>query len=266
LEVPERIGAIQNPDNPVKVLVKDSGVGKHCRILHRVTLLLLLLLILSAYTPQQNVSPVDEIRIGHVLAQKYEKQRGLATSPQIIEIEKYLKTVGDRISVGTSRQFRFHFDPDPRFKSAFALPGGEIFVGAGILAFMDSEDQLGTVLAHEIAHVTLNQCRDRLINVLLQRHVSLDQPDKLNVNDFFPSYGHDGELAADREGARISARAGYSPKAAIRLLETFMLLAQHTPGAPQDTSNLQERIAEINATIANDQLRIAAPENPLKLP
>ncbi len=36
--------------------------------------------------------------------------------------------------------------------NAFILPGGKIFVHAGIFQFADSEDSLAAVLGHEIAH------------------------------------------------------------------------------------------------------------------
>src|SRR5260370_11516594 len=101
------------------------------------------------------LSDADEARIGHILAEKFAKDRGLAPTPQAERIEKYLQTVGDRVAANAPRRlsYHFHFDPEPGFKSAVALPGGEIFVGGGILALLDSEDQLATILGHEIEHV-----------------------------------------------------------------------------------------------------------------
>ncbi len=85
------------------------------------------------------LSDADETRIGHILADRLAKDRGLAPTPQTDSIEKYLQTVGNRVAARASRQLSYHFrfDPDPGFKSAFALPGGEIFVGGGILALLD---------------------------------------------------------------------------------------------------------------------------------
>ena len=108
----------------------------------------------------------------------------------------------------------------------FALPGGQIFVGAGILAMMDTEDQLAAVLAHEMEHADLNQCRDRLVDQLSKEHLTPETADQLKVKAFLPGYGHDREFAADWSGVKLAASTGYSPEAAIRLLQMYVILGQ----------------------------------------
>jgi predicted Zn-dependent protease len=215
------------------------------------------------------LSDADESGIGRILAEKFATKRGLAPTPQVENIEKYLQTVGDRVAANVPRplSYRFHFDPDPGFRSAVALPGGQIFVGGGILALLDSEDQLATILGHEIEHVALNQCQDRLLRLLGEQHLSPPQAERLSVEKFFENYGHDGELAADREGVKLAVAAGYSPKSVVRLLETFLLLAERSPGTPNDSKTmLQERIAQIRSVIEKDNLSIPISEKPLRLP
>jgi predicted Zn-dependent protease len=227
-----------------------------------------LLAALRTFAADPALTDADEARIGRTLAEKYTKDRGLAPTPQAKSVEKYLQTVGDTIAAKEPRHlsYHFHFDPDPRFKSAVALPGGEIFIGGGVLALLDSEDQLAIVLGHEIEHVALNQCRDRLSTALAEQHLSLAQAAKLGVEKFFPNYGYDGELAADREGVKLAAAADYSPKSAIRLLETFILLAERSPTPPRDSTMLQDRIAQLRSTIDHDKLPIPSREKPLALP
>jgi beta-barrel assembly-enhancing protease len=41
---------------------------------------------------------------------------------------------------------------DPKTLNAFCTPGGYIYVYTGIIKYLDSEDQLAGVMAHEIAH------------------------------------------------------------------------------------------------------------------
>jgi metalloendopeptidase OMA1, mitochondrial len=119
-----------------------------------------------ASTPRSrpDLSDADEVRVGKLLAAKFVKIEGLQDTPQTTKIEKYLQSVGDRLGAHAERKlpYHFHFDPDPSFKSGFALPGGEVFVGGGALAMMDTEDQLAIVLGHEMEHVAQNQCRERL--------------------------------------------------------------------------------------------------------
>jgi predicted Zn-dependent protease len=48
----------------------------------------------------------------------------------------------------------YHFEivdmPEP---NAFALPGGFVYVSRGLLALLNSEDELASVIGHEIGHV-----------------------------------------------------------------------------------------------------------------
>ena len=121
-------------------------------------------------------------------------------------------------------------------------------MGSGILAYIDSEDQLAAVLGHEIEHIALNHCRDRLLNLLSQQHLSVKQAAKLKVGEFFPGYGHESELAADREGVKLAMFAGYSSTPTIRLLQTFLILEQQMPNTPSDGEMmLRVRIAQIQA-------------------
>ena len=237
----------------------------------KVLLLLFFLVVplaaqVSESQSQPALSDADETHAGDIFAAKYEKARGLETTPQSRRIDEYLQKVGDKVAVNAQRHldYQFHFDADPNFKSAVALPGGQIFVGAGILAYMGTEDQLAAVLGHEIEHVALNHCRDRLLEAMSKQHLPASDVSKIKLEVFFESYGHDKELAADREGAKLAMKAGYSRQGMIRLLETFVLLGQQEPnGGIEARTSLEERIAQIKSI---PDIKPVTAETPLALP
>jgi beta-barrel assembly-enhancing protease len=216
----------------------------------------------------QSLADADEIRIGSLLAKQFAQEEGLQPTPQTTKIEAYLQQVGERLAAHANRKlpYHFHFDADPSFKSAFALPGGEIFVGAGVLAMMDTEDQLAAVLGHEMEHADLNQCRDRLIEELAKQHLSPTTAERLKVDAFLRGYGHEREFAADWYGVKLAAKAGYSPQGAVRLLNMYVLLGQqmiHTPSEAE--KNLKDRVTQIQRLI--EQEKLATPkERDLALP
>jgi len=215
------------------------------------------------------VTDADEIRIGAALAKDFEQQEGMAPTPQSMKLDAYLQSVGDKVAVNARRKlpYRFHFDPSPGFRSAVGLPGGQIYVGAGILAYTDTEDQLAVVLGHEIEHVDLNQCRERLIKVLGEQHLTLKEGEKLKVDPFLDGYGHDNEFAADREGVILAMKAGYSAEGGIRLLQTFVILGGQMPNTSSEAkANLEARIAQIRAVRDASGLPKPAKETPLALP
>src|SRR5258705_2711577 len=84
--------------------------------------------------------------------------REMRRDPQFIddpELSEYLGTIGARLSqaMGARQDFEFFGVRDPTI-NAFALPGGFVGVHTGLITAADSESELASVLAHELAHVT----------------------------------------------------------------------------------------------------------------
>lgn len=218
---------------------------------------------------EEKLSDRDEIRLGDALAVRYEKLRGLGHTRQTDSIESYLQEVGDKVAAGASRRlpYRFHFDPDPSFKSALSLPGGQVFVGGGLLSLMDREDELAVVLGHEIEHIVLGHCAGRILEEQAKRHLSSADLASIPVEVFFPTFAKDQELAADREGIRLAVQASYSPYGAIRLLEAVQRL--DGPDAPSPDPRrlpLAERIGQVKDLIAREHWEDRTSERPLSLP
>ncbi len=72
------------------------------------------------------------------------------------ELQAYVTRVGQAMlpveGAPARVQWRFFVIRDP-MPNAFALPNGSIFVNTGLLSLLENEDQLASVLAHEITHV-----------------------------------------------------------------------------------------------------------------
>ena len=73
-------------------------------------------------------------------------------------LEEYLGKIGDRLLPDTVRAaggpgFRFGVIRDPTL-NAFAMPNGRIYIHTGMLAQVQNESQLATIVGHEMTHVT----------------------------------------------------------------------------------------------------------------
>jgi predicted Zn-dependent protease len=224
--------------------------------------------VFAQSSPQLSIA--DEIRAGEALLIAFQKSQGFADTPESRAIEGYLQKIGDKVAQNARRKlpYKFHLDPHPGFRSAVAYPGGQIVVGGGVLALMQHEDQLAVVLGHEIEHIDLNQCALRVVEVMQRDHLTPEQFDKLSIEDFGNPYGKAGELAADHEGVKLAVAAGYSPQAAIELLEVFQFLSRDAKPAPPrtDAPSLEERIQQVRDEIKNEGWHASKPEKPLELP
>ncbi len=169
------------------------------------------------------LSDEEEVRVGDGMAQSYLAQRRTLTAGDI-EFENYLSRVGQTVSARARRKldFRFHYLPDPNFINAFALPGGHVFVGKGLVLLMASEDELASAVGHEVEHIDNYHCNER---VALQ-HLPLGELIALPVELFQAGYSKEQELEADRDGADLAVRAGYSPQGAIHLYQALRRLEQ----------------------------------------
>lgn len=207
-----------------------------------------------------NSQASNEMILGERLAREYEKQAGLGSTPELARIARYISSVGSQVaSVLPSRlQYHFVFDPNPDFKSAFALPGGYIIVGGGLLAITQTEDELANVLAHEIEHVELGQVSRRVSELERQKEIK-----NLELSEFLPGYTKEEELACDLKGQHLTAKAYYSPAGMLTLLETFQALRK---GESEEPSEKHPTLAERIAQAAPLAKASSQNEKPLRIP
>ncbi len=99
------------------------------------------------------VSPLEERRTGEAVVRNIRRAGGILEDPLATD---YLNFLGYRlVSHSDTRQRRFSFFlVNDGGINAFALPGGFIGVNYGLFLATESENELASVMAHEIAHVT----------------------------------------------------------------------------------------------------------------
>ena len=144
--------------------------------------------------------------------------------------------------------FKVLRDPMP---NAFALPNGTIYVHTGLLSLLGNEDQLASVLAHEITHVT-----DR--HTYLQYRDYRKKMAVLNVAMYVSSFAPGGNswgLAIHLAGTlvpliMIASINGYSrelEKDADIYSFTKLIEGDYDPREMQNTFRLLERKDEVDA-------------------
>jgi len=190
------------------------------------------------------MSDADEISIGNQLAANYTNidRHSPQTSVATQATEAYLQIVGDRVALHARRKlpWKFHYISDPHFVNAFALPGGHVFIGQGLITLMHSEDALAAILGHEVEHIDLRHCSERIQTEAHLRDLGpLGDLVGLPVEVFMAGYSKEQELEADRDGTALAVAAGYSPLGVVQLFTEFEKLegqqaAANHPATPID--------------------------------
>jgi predicted Zn-dependent protease len=165
------------------------------------------------------------------------------------EANNYLNTMGQLLVWSSSLPVvfsGFHFTLIESDEiNAFAAPGGFIFVTTGLYESLENEEQLAAVLAHEIAHVSLQHGLRAIKKSNLTQAFAIigsetakhsDNQDMQQLGGFFgdsiddivnqlvvSGYSKSYEYAADEEALRISYAAGYNPDGLEEFLNSLQL-------------------------------------------
>ncbi len=125
----------------------------------------------------------------------------------------YVDRVGQRVADATeASDLPFTFTVlNSDYTNAFALSGGYVYITRGMLALLNSEDELAAVLAHEVAHVVARHVAVRRARFPDDGENPIDRHRRGQFTQ-----AQEGE--ADRLGIGYLAAAGYDPGAAVRLL------------------------------------------------
>ena len=151
------------------------------------------------------------------------------------ELQEYLNGIVKKLQPPetlATMSFRIVVLKDPHL-NAFAYPNGVIYIHAGILARVDNEAQLATLLAHEMAHCThrhalkvfrdFKRTKDRI--AMLQKPEPTSNHEDLMAllgstrTAAVTGYSQDLETEADLTGLEFVLNAGYDLKEAPRLFE-----------------------------------------------
>jgi predicted Zn-dependent protease len=167
------------------------------------------------------ISDEEEISIGRGLAANYSGLQ-LKLTPEDEALQKYVQRVGGTVAVHAHRPlpYTFHLIPDHNLINAFSLPGGPVYVGAGMLDQMETEDELAAILGHEVEHIDHYHCIERMQLEARLKKLNLEIIGQLAQSPlelWETGYHKDEEFEADREGVRLAAVAGYSPHGAVTL-------------------------------------------------
>jgi len=161
----------------------------------------------------------------------FAKQGQIYEDPRL---QEYVQKVGQRLVGYTSEpKGEFHFTVlDLSDVNAFALPDGYIFVNRGLLAYLESEDQIAAVVGHEIGHVVAHHAAKKglmsgfgnvagFVAAVITGVGQVRETANEATDTLVSGYGREMELQADQLGGEFIAKAGYNPFAMIEVIQVL---------------------------------------------
>jgi len=124
--------------------------------------------------------------------------------------------------------------------NAWCMPGGKMAIYTGIIHKLKlTDDEIGQIMGHEIAHALLGHGRERMSRAIAMQGgillgsavVGRDLSGLTPVADIaltLPN-SREGETEADRYGIELAARAGFDPRAAVQLWEKMSTASGNGP-------------------------------------
>ena len=181
----------------------------------------------------------EEEKLSRDILKYIYQQYEIIDDPAVVD---YVNKVGNRIVEGLEQplfHYKFHVIKVDAY-NAFAIPAGYIFINSGLLAAMDSEEELAGILAHEIAHVNARHISHKIerskkigwatmagmaAGILLGAAGGGDAAQAVTTGSQAAgvaaelSYSRDNEIQADQLGLIYLADAGYSGEGLLKILK-----------------------------------------------
>ena len=181
-----------------------------------------------------------------------------------------IKNIGARIAKVANRndfQWEFNLVEDEAI-NAFCLPGGKVVVYTGILQMAKNDDQLATVISHEIAHALARHGAERMSSSMVQQGLQVVGNIALGVtapqyqNLFNQTYGIGTQLGvmlpygrmqeseADEIGIYLMYQAGYNVNEALKFWENMSAGKKEGSDFFSTHPSSTNRISDIQKVIA----------------
>ena len=185
----------------------------------------------AAASAEPNIfSEEQEIFLGEAIAEQVQKEYSIIEDKALVS---YLNAMGERLIRHLplkQTKLRFFFVDLPE-ANAFVLPGGRIYVSRKLVGLAQNEDELASVISHELGHLA---ARDTAIEMTRRFREVLGLNSVSDRRDVFERYNQlidnvarkpgafkerdreKGQLVADQIGFNAFVNAGYDPKAVAR--------------------------------------------------
>lgn len=244
--------------------------------------ILLGVLLLSGISVFGQGSTLSE-KIGAATFAEVQRSMGIYEDEVLLE---YVMGIGRRLEEVMPEhedEFKYYL-VDTEDPNAFATAGGYVYVTRGLLALLDTEDELAGVLGHEFSHILLKHSEKKIGRTIFPKVLEIpgnlvgslfsellgtlmNNPIEVTAKTVNAAFDRSQENHADKSGVELATAAGFDPEAlsvALQKLDFFVkaltddessfhLFDDH-PLTEKRVENLAEITANIEKKESYDQV------------
>ncbi|MBE3126793.1 MAG: M48 family metalloprotease [Candidatus Atribacteria bacterium] len=190
-------------------------------------LITFLLVSFHSFSAERDLS--EEQKLGKKLSEDIEKKYEVIED---LNQNSLITEIGNKLAKASEmKEMKFYFrilkEDGP---NAFSIPGGYIYVTYDLFDYVQSDNELAGILAHEIAHIVhnhaLKQTRDNtkftlltILAVLLTKEPDVGVLGKLTTITLLNQYSREYEEEADLTAVDLLIKTGYNPVGFLTSLE-----------------------------------------------
>ena len=190
-------------------------------------LITFLLVSFHSFSAERDLS--EEQKLGKKLSEDIEKKYEVIED---LNQNSLITEIGNKLAKASEmKEMKFYFrilkEDGP---NAFSIPGGYIYVTYDLFDYVQSDNELAGILAHEIAHIVhnhaLKQTRDNtkftlltILAVLLTKEPDVGVLGKLTTITLLNQYSQEYEEEADLTAVDLLIKTGYNPVGFLTSLE-----------------------------------------------
>src|SRR5581483_9813079 len=197
-------------------------------VLHRIVPIVAILSMLSGVIPipARAVSTTDEVEMGQENDKEIIQTNVVETDPLL---NAYIQGIANKLWTQVARK-----DVPYNIKilkasdvNSFATLGGYVYIDEGIIDFVQSDDEMASIIGHETGHIERRhvltmQSKLTALNFIFGI-ASMFSPIVYNLGNLAEAgiaakLSRADEIQADRYGLQLMSRAGYDPDAMVTMM------------------------------------------------
>lgn len=184
------------------------------------------------------IGETQEVQIGRSLAKGVEEKFCLVSDAGM---QNRVAVIGEKIANVCDRpELTYSFtviegedmEEEERY-NAFALPGGYVYIFKDMVKYLESDDELAAILAHEVGHIvarhsikklqsSIGMAGLNLLGAIAKSDRRTQQNTSIAVAQLMMAYNRQAEFEADKLSIRYLKKAGFNPKAAVSLVDRML--------------------------------------------